>query len=52
MIDEAVVNGVQGKFEAVRDAKLVENVVEMILDGLFGDEKLFADLLVATTLSN
>jgi len=33
-------NGVQCEFEAVGDTEFVENVVEMILDGLLGDEKL------------
>jgi len=50
VVDEAVMNGVKGEFEAVGDAELVENIVEMIFDGLFGDEQLFADFLVAETL--
>jgi hypothetical protein len=50
LIDQAVVNRVQRQFEAVGDAELVENIVQMVLDGLFGDEKLFADFLVAETL--
>jgi len=52
MVDEAVVDGVEGEFEAVRDAELVEDVVEMILDGLLGDEKFFADFLVAEALGD
>jgi hypothetical protein len=52
MVDEAVVDGVESEFEAVGDAKLVENIVEVILHGLFGDEKLFANFLVAETLSD
>ena len=50
LVYESVVNGVQGQFEAVGDAELVENVVQMIFYGLLGDEKLFADFLVAETL--
>ena len=34
---------VKREFKAVGDAELIENVVEMILDGLLRDEKLFAD---------
>ena len=45
-------DGVEGEFEAVGDAELVEDVVEMILDGLLGDEKLFADFFVAKALGN
>ena len=41
---------VKRELKAVGDAELVENVVEMILDGLLGDEELFADFLVAETL--
>jgi hypothetical protein len=50
MIDEAVVDGVESEFEAVGDAKLIENIVEMVLDGLLGDEEFFADFFVAKTL--
>src|SRR5437660_7683598 len=50
LVYESVVNGVQGQFEAVGDAELVEDVVQVVLDGLLGNEKLFADFLVAETL--
>ena len=50
LVDQSVVDGVQREFEAVGDAELVENIVEMILDGLLGDEKFFADFLVAESL--
>src|SRR6266481_2150245 len=50
LIYKPVVNGVERQFEAVGDAELVEDVVEMVLDGLLGDEKFFADFLVAETL--
>src|SRR5215470_5468054 len=52
MIDQAVMDSVEREFKAVGDTELIENVVEMILDGLLGDEKLFTDLLVAETLSH
>jgi hypothetical protein len=47
-----VVDCVQGEFEAVGDAEFVENVVEMVFYGLFGDEKFFADFLVAESLGD
>src|SRR6266446_2337769 len=50
LVDQSVVDGVQREFKAVGDAELVENIVEMVLDGLLGDEKFFADFLVAETL--
>ena len=43
---------VEGKLKAVRDAELVENIVEVILYSLLRDEKLFADFLVAETLGD
>src|SRR5438876_8057320 len=52
MINQAVMDCVESELEAVGDAELIENVVEMILDGLLGDEKLFADFLVAETLGH
>ena len=50
LIDQPVVNGVQRQFEAVGDAELVEDVVQVVLNGLLGDEELFADFLVAEAL--
>src|ERR1044071_7535402 len=50
VVDQAVVNGVKGQLQAVRYAQLIEDVVQVILDGLFGDEQLLADLLVAEAL--
>jgi hypothetical protein len=50
LVYESVVDSVQREFEAVGDAELVEDVVEMILDGLLGDEEFFADFLVAESL--
>src|SRR6267142_2573083 len=52
LVDQSMVDGVQREFEAVGDAELVENIVEMVLDGLFGDEKFFADFLVAESLGD
>ena len=52
LINKPVVNGVQCQFEAVGDAEFIENVVQVVLDGLFGDKELFADLLVAVALGH
>ena len=43
---------VEREFEAVGDAEFVEDVVQVVLDGLFGDEKFFADFLVAEALGD
>jgi len=52
MINQPVVDGVEGEFEAVGDAEFIEDVVKVILYGLFGDEKLFADFFVAEALGD
>ena len=52
LVDQAVVDGVEGEFEAVGDAKLVEDVVQVVFYGLLADEKFFADFLVAETLGD
>ena len=43
-------DGVEGEFEAVGDAELVENVVQVVLHRLLADEKLLADLAVVEAL--
>src|SRR5229473_3836007 len=52
LIYKPVVNRIQCQFEAVGNAELVEDVVQMVFDGLLGDEKFFADFLVAETLGD
>src|SRR6266478_2963723 len=52
LINQAVVNRVEREFEAIGDAELIEDVVQMVLDGLLGDEKFFADFLVAEALGD
>jgi hypothetical protein len=52
LVDEAVVDGVESEFEAIGNAKLVEDIVQVIFYGLLADEKLFADFLVAEALSD
>ena len=45
-----MVDGVEGQFEAVGNAELVEDIVEVILYGLLADEELFADFAIAEAL--
>ena len=52
LINQSVVNRVQREFEAVGDAELVEDVVQVVFDGLLGDEKFFADFFVAEALGD
>jgi hypothetical protein len=52
LVYKPVVNRVQRELEAVGDAEFIEDVVEMVLDGLLGDEKFFADLFVAEALGD
>ena len=52
LINQPMMNCVQRQFEAVGDAELVEDVVQVVLDGLLGDEKFFADFLVAEALGD
>jgi hypothetical protein len=52
LIDQAVVDGVKGQFQAVGDTKFIENIVQVILYGLLADEQLFADFLVAVALGD
>ena len=42
--------GVQREFEAVGDAEFIEDIVQVVLHGLLGDEEFFADFAVAETL--
>ena len=43
---------VEGQLEPVGNAQLVENVVQVVLDGLLADEQLLPDLFVAETLGD
>ncbi len=52
LINQAVVNRIQRELQAIGDAELVEDVVQMVFDGLLGDEKFFANFLVAKALSD
>ena len=38
LVDETVVDRVEGELEAVGNAELIENVVEVIFNGLLADE--------------
>src|SRR2546425_326207 len=50
--NQSVVDGVEGQFEPVRNPELVENVMEVGLDGLFADEELSPDFLVPVALGD
>ena len=50
LIDQPMVNGVQRQFEAVGDAELVKDVMQMILYGLLTNKEFLADFLVAKAL--
>src|SRR3989449_10582730 len=50
--NQSVVDGVEGQLEPVRNPELVENVMEVVLDGVFADEELFPDFLVPVALGN
>src|SRR5256712_13047832 len=52
LIYEPMVDGVEGQLEPVRNPELVENVMEVVFDGLFADEELFPDFLVPIALSD
>src|SRR5437016_14356100 len=49
---QSLMNGVERQLQPVRDAQLVEDIVEMVLDGLFADEHLLGHFLVFIALSN
>ena len=48
--DHVVVNGVKSKLQPIRDAKFVEDVMQVIFDSLFADGQLSAYLLVTVAL--
>src|ERR1700685_2197935 len=52
LINQAVVYGVESQFEAVGNAELVEDVVQVIFYRLFADEELFADFAGAEALGD
>jgi hypothetical protein len=52
LVDQSVMYRIQREFEAVGDAEFVEDVVQMVFDGLLGDEKFLADFLVAEALGD
>src|SRR5271155_4499780 len=49
---QSLVDGVERQLQAVRDAELVEDVVQMILDRLLADEHLLGHLFVLVTLGD
>src|ERR1700726_3219044 len=52
LVNQPVVNSVECKFKAIGNAELIENIMQVVLYGLFADEELFADFSVAKSLSD
>src|SRR2546429_9463865 len=52
LVYKPVMNRVQRQFEAVGDAELVKNIVQMGFYRFVGGEKFFADFLVSEALGN
>ena len=50
LVYKPVMYRVQCQFEAVGNAELVKDIVQMVFYGLLGDEKFFADFLVPEAL--
>ena len=50
LVDQTMVDCVQGEFEAIGNTKLIKNVMQVILDGLLADKEFFADFLVTVPL--
>src|SRR3970040_105629 len=48
--EQAVLKSVEGQFQAVGDAELVEDGRQVVLDGLFADEQLLRDVPVLVAL--
>ena len=47
-----MVDGVQSEFKAVGNAELVEDIVQMVFDGLLADEEFFSNFFIAEALSD
>src|SRR6202049_4655990 len=52
LFDHAVMDCIERQFEAVRNAELVKDVVQVILYGLLANEEFFADFFVVKALSD
>ena len=52
LVDEPVMDGVEGQLEPVGNAELVEDIVQMVLDGLLADEHLLGDFLITEALAD
>jgi len=50
LVNQAMVNGVEGQFQAIGNTELVENIVEVIFHRLFADEQFFAYFAIAKSL--
>src|ERR1035438_2435079 len=49
---QSLVDGVEGQLQTVGDAQFVEDVVQMVLDRLLGNEHLFGHLFVLVALGH
>jgi hypothetical protein len=50
LVDQTVMDSVEGEFEAVGDTEFIENIMQVVLHRLFADKKLFPDFAVAESL--
>ena len=50
LVNQAVMNGVEGQFQTIGNAELVEDVVEVIFHCLPADKEFFADFAVSKSL--
>jgi hypothetical protein len=50
LLGQVLVNGIQSKFQPVRDSQLVEDMIETIFDRQFRDEEFLSDLFVPIAL--
>src|ERR1700681_3536262 len=49
---KTLVNSIESELEAVGNTQLIEDIVQMVLDGLFADEHLFSHLFVLVSLGD
>lgn len=52
LIDQPVIDCIKSQFKAVKNAKLVKDVVQVIFDCLLTDKEFLADLAIAEALCN
>ena len=52
LVDQAMMDGIEGQFEAIGNAELVEDIVKVVFYGLLADKELLADFPVAESLGD